>query len=326
VDAVLIQIAKNKTGKTVNHYAAHLKAFARHLVDRGLLESDPLKSWKKKDETPTHPHRLLTPEEIHKLLNTAPAKRRLLYRVALATGYRQAELRALTVAGLDPFGPSLKLSAPFTKNRRDARQFITQDLFAELTAASAGKKPDEPLLSVPEKSGCGENFQRDIRKAGLARASQHGKATFHSLRVCFIQAVVESGADVKAIMEAARHSSAQMSLETYAKPNVENIRQASTTAANSLLNQIESPNLAPQKAAVAGSDYETMAYAESEFGSNPGGGAIYSSVSQSLPATATFRWASVGTISRKTASAASKAAALIRPQLRSWKRQAPHSP
>jgi hypothetical protein len=42
--------------------------------------------------------------------------------------------------------------------------------------------------------------------------------------------------------------------------------------------------------------------------SNPGGDAIYSVASQALPATATFRWASVGTISRKTASAAYRCA------------------
>ena len=42
----------------------------------------------------------------------------------------------------------------------------------------------------------------------------------------YINAVVESGGDLKTIMTLARHGSAQMSMETYAKPKPERLRAA----------------------------------------------------------------------------------------------------
>jgi len=99
-----------------------------------------------------------------------------------------------------------------------------------------------------------ENFRRDCAKAGIKRITREGKATFHSFRVNFINAVVESGSDLKTIMTLARHGSAQMSLETYAKPNPKRLRAAVEAVSKRIKEAVEvSPCCAYVAQAVAGS-------------------------------------------------------------------------
>jgi integrase len=271
VEAVVSELL-GLSPKTINHYVSHLKAFSFWLQEREILTENPLKRLKKMADAPVMPHRLLTPEEVQSLLAAAPPERNLVYRVALATGYRQGELRALTVGSLDPFGPALKLEAKNTKNRKPARQFVTPELFKELQTTVAGKPIEAPLLDMPQKETTSENFGRDLEKAGIVKITADGKATFHSLRVCFIQAIVESGADLKTTMEAARHSAAQMSLETYAKPNPDRLRAAAQQVGFFLSESRKSAN---KVAAVAGSTEYVETYGKRQPFSNPGGDALF---------------------------------------------------
>ncbi len=127
---------------------------------------------------------------------------------------------------LDVFKPALRLSGDFTKNRRDAEQPITCRLSRELCALAEEKEAGAPLLGMPKAETVSENFKRDCAKARIRRLTDDGKATFHSLRVNYVNAAVESGSDLKTIMTLARHGSAQMSMETYAKPKPERLRAA----------------------------------------------------------------------------------------------------
>jgi integrase len=56
------------------------------------------------------------------------------------------------------------------------------------------------------------------------RAALDEALTFHSFRVNYINGVVKSGADLKTIMALARHSSATMSMSTYAKTDAQRLR------------------------------------------------------------------------------------------------------
>ena len=60
----------------------------------------------------------MTAEEIHRLLRACAPERRLLYEVALCSGLRAGELRALTVAHLDTVRGGVRLDAEWTKNRK----------------------------------------------------------------------------------------------------------------------------------------------------------------------------------------------------------------
>ena len=223
--------SRGRAGKTVNGYTEALKALCYWSVKRKYLQANPLAGMTKFDETPRNPHRLLTDDEVRRLLAAASPERQLLYRVALSTGYRAGELRALKVRDLDIFAPSLRLAACFTKNRRDAEQPISRELSQELLTLSKGKLPDDPLLDMPKKETVNENFQRDCANAGICRETDEGKATFHSFRENYINGVVDAGSDLTTIMTLARHGSAQMSMEKYAKPKEPRLRAAAEAVA-----------------------------------------------------------------------------------------------
>ena len=127
------------SSKTVHSYAESLAAFCDWCVSRQYLAADPLAALSSYDASAKTPHRELSSEEIQKLLAATPPYRALVYRVALETGYRQNELRNLTVGSLDLFGPSLPLPAEFCKDRRDARQPVSRELADELAALAKGK-------------------------------------------------------------------------------------------------------------------------------------------------------------------------------------------
>ena len=222
------------TGKTVAGYVEGLKALCTWAVKHGFLKSNPLQAMSRFDVTPKCPHRAFTEDELRRLLEAAPPERRLIYKVALCTGYRAGELRALKVKSLDVFGPSLRLGGDFTKNRRDAEQPIQRELAAELQETAKTKGPDMPLLAMPTKATANENFRRDLKKARIKHITDAGKATFHSFRKNYINSVVSSGSDLKTIMTLARHGSAQMSMETYAKAKPERLRAATEAVSEEL--------------------------------------------------------------------------------------------
>jgi integrase len=257
IDAALVEgalrelLASGLAGKTVQGYSEALASFCDWCVSRQYLAADPLSIITAFNCTPKNPHRELAADEIQKLLVAAPAHQALLYRVALSTGYRQNELRSLTVGCLDLFGPSLPLAAEFCKDRRDARQPITRELADELAALSKGKPANAPLLDMPKQETCGANLDRDFSKAGIRRQTTSGNATFHSFRVNYINAVVKTGADLKTIMTLARHSSATMSMSTYAKPDAQRLRECAALVSESM-KQTERPILGQQL--VVGSD------------------------------------------------------------------------
>ena len=242
-------LAQGLTGKTVQGYSEAIASFCDWCVSRQYLDADPLAALAAFDCTPKTPHRELCGDEIQKLLAATPPARALVYRVALATGYRQNELRCLTVGRLDMFGPSLPLAAEFCKDRRDARQPISRELADELAALAVGKAPDAPLLPIPRKETCGENLDRDFTKAGITRNLNGGRATFHSFRVNYINAVVKSGADLKTIMTLARHSSATMSMSTYAKPDAQRLRDCAELVADAM-KQVAAAPVITQRVAV----------------------------------------------------------------------------
>jgi len=202
-----------------------LRSLVLWSIKRGFIGDNPLRGMARMDVKAKVPHRALTEEETHQLLEKAPPDRRLWYETALETGYRVNELRSLKVGDLDLTGPTLPLGAEHTKNRKDARQPITQELAAKLIKLAANRSPEEPLLRIPS-SIAHKCIKEDFAKADIVLKTDEGKATWHSLRKVFVNNLVRSGADVKTVMELARHSAATMSLETYASAKPALLRNA----------------------------------------------------------------------------------------------------
>jgi integrase len=239
VEKVLQTLLLTKTPKTVALKVESLRALCCWAVKRGLLPDNPLRGMAKLDTRPKEPHRELTDQEVAGLLNAAAPERRIWYETGLQTGFRLNELRRLRVKDIDPFTPSLFLAADFSKDRKDHRQHITRELADKLTNLAKGKTPEERLLGIPCGPDPAAYIAADYTQGGVVILTPEGKATWHSLRKVFINSVVRSGADLKTIMEMARHSTATMSMDVYAKPKPDLLRHAAEAAAQRIKGVLE---------------------------------------------------------------------------------------
>ena len=230
-------LAAGKAPKTVSLRVESLRSFCLWAIRRGYLAGNPLAGIARLDTRPREPHRALTDAEIAALLGTAPPDRRLWYETALATGFRLSELRDLRVKDLDVFAPSIFLAADFSKDRHDHRQPITRQLADRLKAKAGDRPGDAPLLEIPKSGAHKDNrydpgglLAKDYRAAGVTILTPEGRATWHSLRKSFVTNVVRSGCDLKTAMTLARHSTAQLTMETYAAADPALLRQAAEAA------------------------------------------------------------------------------------------------
>lgn len=230
VEKAAQRLLVSRSPKTVQGKVEALRSLCLWAVKRGLLSSNPLAGLGRFNTKPKTPHRALSDKELAALLRVAPPNRQLWYEVALATGYRVSELRALRVKNLDLFMPSLPLGADYTKNRKDARQPITRGLANKLAALAKGKPGDAPLLDIPKREAW-RPFSKDCEVARIRQITDEGRASWHSLRKCYVNALVRSGADLKTVMELARHSTAAMSMEVYASPDPTRLQAAAEAAA-----------------------------------------------------------------------------------------------
>jgi integrase len=135
------------------------------------------------------------------------------------------------VRDFDAFGPSLFLAADNSKDRKPHRQPIPKDLAEKLRSLTEGREADEPLLGIPKGGACASDWiSGDYDKAKVALETPEGRATWHSLRKCFVNALVRSGQDLKTVMTLARHSTAQLSMEVYASADPTLLRQGAQAA------------------------------------------------------------------------------------------------
>ena len=227
VEKVVRDLLPVLAAKTVDHRVMNLKSLINWAIRRGYIRHNPLAGMAALDVRPTAPHRALSDQEIRTLLDTAPPNRRLWYETALATGFRVNELRTLRARDLDVFGPSLFLAADYSKDRKNHRQPIPKEVAESLAKLAAGKDGNAKLLGIPSsgQTGASAFIVRDYKAAGIAIKTDAGRATWHSLRKCYVNALVRTGADVKTIMTLARHSSAQLSMEVYASADPARLRQ-----------------------------------------------------------------------------------------------------
>ncbi len=227
-------IAKKLAPKTVALRVEALRALCCWAVKRGLLPLNPLAGMSRIDVRPLEPHRELDESEVTALLKAAVAPRRFWYEVALETGFRLNELRCIRVKDLDVAGASIFLASDFSKDRKNHRQFISPELAARLLALCSGKHPDERLLGIPKGPDPAAYIRADFDKAKVVAVTDAGKATWHSLRKVYINNVVRSGADLKTVMELARHSTATMSMDVYAKAKPDLLKSAVASVAGKI--------------------------------------------------------------------------------------------
>jgi len=153
----------------------------------------------------------------------------MLYRLALATGFRAAELSALTPEHFDlnAHPPAVVLPAEMTKNRKGAVQPIPDDLSADLRtfiAACPAKRSVWPGRWHKKAAGM---LRADLDAAGIPVEVDGPEGTetrdFHALRACYISNVIRAGADLKQAMTLARHSDPRLTTTRYARTRLHDL-------------------------------------------------------------------------------------------------------
>jgi len=240
-----------KSGKTIENHSEALKSLCNWCVARGYLAENPLKNLARFDTTPETTRRAMTREEIGRLLEVAPEHRRLLYGVAFTTGLRGGELRALTIDNLDIRRGGLQLDAVWTKNRKAGFQPLPSVLLESLQVFADGGEaikfyrqsfkranrklriPQNPLLYAP--SHLARAMDKDLKAAGIPKHTPAGKLDFHACRVAYVSFVIEAGASVKEAQSLARHSTPNLTLNTYGRAQEQRLSELTEAVGNGVL-------------------------------------------------------------------------------------------
>jgi integrase len=78
-------------------------------------------------------------------------------------------------------------------------------------------------------------FSADLRQVGIPKVTDEGKLDFHALRTTYITFLLESDANVKEAMVLARHSTPDLTLNTYARTREKRLSEITETVAGKIL-------------------------------------------------------------------------------------------
>lgn len=233
--------------QTINHYLAAAKQFTRWLAHpkRRRIAANPLADALPLFNARTdrrHPRRALTVEEADRLLGavaaagrrrggveTEPADRAMIYRLALETGLRANEIRVLTVSQFVLAGdqPRVVYDAGDDKAGRGGSLPLRRKFAAELAAHFGGRGRaggDVAFPRMPEKPV--RMLRRDLKRAGVEYLTREGYADFHSLRHTCGSWLLAKGVNPKVVQEIMRHSDISLTMNLYGHAFQGDLRKA----------------------------------------------------------------------------------------------------
>ena len=245
----IADLQKTKAAKTCKHFQQAAKQFCSWMVKDQRASENPLAHLKPVTVTKanTEQRRAMEPAEIQWLLaSTDTAKmihsmagheRSLLYRLALETGLRAAELRSLKVSGIDLARMTVSIKAEDTKNRREAILPLRQETAELLKGFISNKLPETQVFKMPHRSSIVKMFRKDLAEARnqwlgevkhipavyeqrsnsefLKDKTDSGKLDFHALRHTFGSLLAASGVHPKTAQELMRHSDINLTMSRY---------------------------------------------------------------------------------------------------------------
>ncbi len=238
---------------TSNHYLTAIKGFTRWLNRHGRAATDPLAilSRLNADADIRRQRRPLDITETLFLLGTTRlsnrafrglngADRFFLYALAMQTGLRASELASLHSPSFDLTSdpPNVLVKAAYAKNRKQALQPLPAQMAKPLANYLGHKPEDKPVwpgtwhlrayrmigLDLAEARNAWidearENpAERKKREESdfLARCDKSGRVVdFHATRHSYITLLVKSGVHPKMAQSLARHSSINLTMNTY---------------------------------------------------------------------------------------------------------------
>jgi integrase/recombinase XerC len=217
---------EGKAPKTRNEYAAAAKCFCKWAVGQRRLAANPLECIRLDKVEPAQVRRSLTVEEAQRLLDVA-GKRRLGYLLALPTGLRRSEIRALEWRDLelDTVPAWIHLRASPTKSKRADKLPIRSDLARELRAVrpADARLTDKVIPTLPRM----HTMKLDLEAAGIPYRDDAGrKVDFHALRVTYNTWLGNAGTAFRLQMQLMRHTDPRLTAKTYTDPAMLNMAGA----------------------------------------------------------------------------------------------------
>lgn len=242
---------QGRSNRTIQKHIASCKHFVTWLYRRDRLSNDVLKGVRLPNPESDRriQRRALRPEEWGDFLRGVSASgerrsmsakhRALLYELAIQTGLRQSEVRSLTPGKfyLQQSPAYVVLPGARTKNRKPARQFVTDSLRARLIEHVAKCRGADPVFHLCDQSRVAEVIRKDLAKARdnyikrgrtktekrRRKESDHLAATnhegetfdFHSLRHTCGAWLAMQGENPKTIQTIMRHSSITLTMDRY---------------------------------------------------------------------------------------------------------------
>lgn len=190
---------KRQTG---NHYKGACKSFAKWLHESRRLRDNPLIGVKGETVTDAAERGILTVVQLEALyrsvelstakrLNMAGGHRRLLYQLALETGFRLNELLTLRWGDVDLGRREswIRVVGRYAKNKREHEQPIRAALATLLRkhhAASGKPGPDSRVFPSCDRSRVARALRKDLADAGFNTIDADGhRIDFHGLRHSF---------------------------------------------------------------------------------------------------------------------------------------------
>jgi len=218
-----------KAAKTLNEYLASVKGLLNWMTKQGRIAVNPLAVVQKTETRgkEVRARRAYTDDEIQALLNVA-GKRRIVYLMAVLTGIRHGELKALRWGDLNLSAekPSVTVRASVSKNHKLACLPLHPDLVAELSQfrpanAQAGDLVFDGLM--PHSVA----FNVHLKAVGISKTDSQGRVVdFHSLRHTFCTNLHRAGVPQREAMELMRHNDPRLTANTYADVSLFSLRGA----------------------------------------------------------------------------------------------------
>jgi integrase len=238
-DALGARRAAGHSLQTLNHHRAAIRGFVLWARKDGRLRDDPLLglSGFNPKEDRRHDRRTLAVDELRRLIQAAEAAplyremtgpaRALVYRLAVASGLRYAEIASITPESFDLAGdhPFVTVLACYAKNGQTATLPLPRDVAADLGPFVRGLPTSRPVFSLPHGEGAAM-LRKDLDRAGIAYRDEAGRVfDFHALRCQCATLADQVGVSPRVVQRLMRHSSLDMT-NRYTRPRAVDIENA----------------------------------------------------------------------------------------------------
>ena len=186
------------------------------MIKNGRLSQNPLMPVQKLAFVPAWTRRAFRDDELRRLLEVA-SESRLGYLLAVYTGLRRSELKALCWENVDLDGevPTVSLSGRFTKNKQNACIPLHPQVLEELGASKpADAKPSDAVLMGKMLPSMWK-MKKDLRRAGIPHEENGRRADFHSLRHTLATNLARQNVAPRVAMQLLRHSDIRLTMNHY---------------------------------------------------------------------------------------------------------------